>query len=87
MALLYRVMKGKTRPVDAVNPELAQLIERLKSPSRELRPTAVEALDRLRHIQRLPIRRMRLVVALAFAVVLIAGCAHTVGSHPGSRKR
>lgn len=69
--LLREVQKGRTRPVTGVDRHLAELIEELKFPSPEGRPTAAETLQRLRWIEEKPRRRRRL-LATAAALLLVA---------------
>lgn len=69
--LLREVQKGRTRPVTGVDRHLAELIEQLKFPSPEGRPTAAETLHRLRWIEEKPRRRNRF-LATAAALLLVA---------------
>lgn len=68
--LLQAVQKGRTLPLAArMDAHLAALIERLKSLAPEDRPSAAEALHRLRWIGEKPRRRLR---ALGAALALVA---------------
>ncbi len=70
LELLQAVQKGRTLPlVGPMDAHMAALIERLKSLAPEDRPSAAEALHRLRWIGEKPRRRLR---ALAAAVALAA---------------
>jgi eukaryotic-like serine/threonine-protein kinase len=71
-ALLARVQRGETDVPAGVTADLAALIRRLASPLPAQRPTAVDALDRLRWIADKPKRRIR---ALAIAAVLVLAAA------------
>jgi tRNA A-37 threonylcarbamoyl transferase component Bud32 len=71
--LLVKVREGDTLPVSGVSRDLADLIERLKSPDPLARPTAAEALERLRAIRERPRRRARLLAAAVGALVLVLG--------------
>jgi tetratricopeptide (TPR) repeat protein len=73
--LLRRAMRGETTPVSGAPPELARLIERLKSYSPGARPSAADVAERLRWISDTPARRRRraLVAAVWVALLLLAG--------------
>jgi tetratricopeptide (TPR) repeat protein len=73
--LLERAMRGETEPVSGAPPELARLIERLKSYSPGARPSAADAAERLRWIAGTPARRRRrtLVAVVWVALLLLAG--------------
>ncbi len=71
--LLIKAAEGDTLPVAGVGPELAALINRLKSLAPEARPTAVEVAERLRWIRRRPRRRMGWIAASSAAAVFVAG--------------
>lgn len=74
VALLLRVCQGDTLPIRGVDPDLAKLIERLKSPNIALRPSAWDTLEHLQWIQAKPRRkiRRRLQAALTLAFALLA---------------
>lgn len=75
-----KAMIGKTQPVEGLPADLTRFVERLKSHTPDLRPTAVEAVDQLKWIQDKPKRRVKRVVAFAFAGVLVIGSAvSTIG--------
>jgi tetratricopeptide (TPR) repeat protein len=67
--LLKAVQKGRTLPLARMDAHLAALIERLKSLAPEDRPSAAEALHRLRWIGEKPRRRRR---AIGAGVALLA---------------
>jgi len=69
MKMLVRVAKGETVPVIDLDPDLTDLINRLKSPVPEARPTAIETAERLAWIRGKPGRR--LLRRLAAAVVTL----------------
>lgn len=73
--LLLHVMRNECLPIEGVDPEVARLVEDLKHPIPHRRPTAEEALDRLRHILARPARmrrrRLRIAVAATAFVVLV----------------
>lgn len=72
-AVMLKAMRGHTEPVRGLSTDLTRLIERLKAPAPELRPTAVEAASVLRQIANKPKRRLVLAVSLAFVLTLAAG--------------
>lgn len=77
--LLRRVREGSTWPVSGVPRDLAGLVELLKSPQPEERPSAAETLARLRWIRRKPLRRLRKVsMAAAVLAVMAAVGLHMV---------
>jgi tetratricopeptide (TPR) repeat protein len=70
---LEQARKGQTAPVTGVDPDLAALIERMKSLAPGSRPSAVDALERMRWIRGKGRRRLRnalVVVAVSTLVVL-----------------
>lgn len=71
--LLARAQRGETEPVRGIDAAVAELIARLKDPSPAARPTAVEALARLRWIRDRPRRRLIRLGAVAAAVLLLLG--------------
>ncbi len=74
--LLQAVQKGRTLPLAArMDVHLAALIERLKSLAPEDRPSAAEALHRLRWIGEKPRRRRRALGAAVALVVVLLGIA------------
>ena len=78
--LLQAVQKGRTLPLPArgTDPHLAALIERLKSLAPEDRPSAAEALHRLRWIGEKPRRRRRAIGAgLALLAVSLGVARYT----------
>jgi tetratricopeptide (TPR) repeat protein len=74
-ALVERAAGGETVPVTGLPSDLADLIERLKSPAPGARPSAADAGDRLRWIANTPRRRRRraLVAAVWTLLLLLAG--------------
>ncbi len=76
--LLIKVRDADVRPVRGLDPEMADLIRRLESLAPEARPSAAEALERLRRIHDRPRRRLRAaLVALAVLVLALAGLKYT----------
>jgi tetratricopeptide (TPR) repeat protein/tRNA A-37 threonylcarbamoyl transferase component Bud32 len=77
-ARLEAAMRGETTPVSGVDGDLAALLERMKSGSPGSRPSAVDALERLRWIHGKPRRRLNRLVAsgaVAALALLAAGMA------------
>ena len=72
--LLEKVRQGETQPVRGGPRPLVALLEAMKSPAPEARPTASETLFRLRRIRALPARRLR---RLAVAAVLLMAASGT----------
>ncbi|MEM7349333.1 MAG: serine/threonine-protein kinase [Acidobacteriota bacterium] len=73
--MLIKVSQADTLPVAGVDPDLAALIERMKSLAPAARPSAIDVRDRLLRIRDKPRRRrLRLlqVAAMAFLVVIAA---------------
>ncbi len=69
---------GKTLPAIGVGSDLADLIERLKSPAPSRRPTAVETAERLRFIRERPRRIARRAIAAGvLATVALATLKYT----------
>ena len=78
-ALLEQVRKAKTRRVTGLSSDLTSLINRLKSAAPAARPTAHEALERLRLILEKPRRRARKILFISLvAVFLLAGLKYTL---------
>jgi len=74
--LIWLAVNGESRPVKGVQADLATLINRLKSVAPEMRPTAVEAADRLEWIQSAPKRKRRRIELFVVGLVLLtATCA------------
>ena len=72
-AMLIKVARADTFEVKGVDPDLASLIERLKSLAPAARPSAIDVGERLRWIAAKPRRRRRRMlrgVAMAFLVVV-----------------
>jgi eukaryotic-like serine/threonine-protein kinase len=76
-ARLDLARKGVTTPVTGVDADLAALIERMKAVSPGSRPSAVDALERLRWIRGKPRRRFnrRIVAGAIAALALLAALA------------
>jgi serine/threonine protein kinase len=73
--VLEHSQKGISKPVRGLDRDLTDLIERLKSLTPTLRPTAVEAQRRLRWIQQKPQRRLRRAVLAGLFVAAAGGAA------------
>ena len=73
MKLIARVGLGETEPVTGIDPDLAELIQRLESVAPEARPSAVETLDRLWWIRGKGRRLWRRVATLAALFLLLIG--------------
>ncbi|HVS03222.1 MAG TPA: serine/threonine-protein kinase [Thermoanaerobaculia bacterium] len=75
---LEQAMFGRTQPVEGIDPDLAVLVERMKSPSSGSRPSAPDALERLRWIRgkrRRRLQRLLATAAVAALALLAAGLA------------
>lgn len=78
-ALLLTVARGETLPIRGLDRATTQLIERLKNPKIDERPTAHQALQDLRFIRDTPKRRLRRAIASALVLGLIGiGVKYTV---------
>lgn len=67
--LIDRARQGETAPVEGLSTDLTQLINRLKNPAPNLRPSALETVERLNWILAAPRRRMR---RLALTVIFLS---------------
>ncbi|MGZ5442520.1 MAG: serine/threonine-protein kinase [Thermoanaerobaculia bacterium] len=77
--VILRVARGETDPVTGVSHDVTGLIARLKQFAPADRPTAVEALERLKFMTERPQRFMRRAIAAAIVTVLaIGGWRYTV---------
>lgn len=77
--VILRVARGETNPVDGAPKEIAALINSLKQFAPADRPTAVQAVERLRFLIETPQRVARRAIAAAvIAVMLIGGWRYTV---------
>jgi eukaryotic-like serine/threonine-protein kinase len=77
--LLEQARNGTRPPVEGVPADLAALVRRLQSAAPSQRPTAIEALDRLRWIHATPKRRLRrFAIAAAVAIAALGGAKYTV---------
>lgn len=78
-ALLVLAQAGETLPVTGIDPDLAALIERLKSRAPGARPSALETLERLRWIAQKPLRnRRKMLLAAAMVILVLFSAAMTV---------
>ncbi len=83
--MLIKVSQAATHPVTGVDPDLAALIERLRSLPAAARSSALDVGDRLRWIRRKPRRRRQRILrglAMAFLVLVAAVLgfqAHRIG--------
>ncbi len=73
--LLAQVANGESRPMEDEDPAIVSLVEDLKRRNPELRPTAVQAAERIRHALDAPSRQRRRrlqwsLVAASFAALL-----------------
>ena len=76
--MLRKAAVADTRQVTGVDPDLTELIERLKSLDPEARPSAVETSQRLRWIRGKPGRRLlRRLAAVLLAILLLGGLKYT----------
>lgn len=73
MGLTIRAMKGETLPVEHVNADLTALINQLKHAQPNNRPSAREALDRIRWIREKPKRRIKRLIAATLVATLVLG--------------
>ena len=70
--------QARTRPITGVSQDLAELINRLKSPAPTGRPTAVEAAERLHRIREKPKRIIRRFIAAGIlTMAALAGLKYT----------
>lgn len=77
--LLAKVQRGDTEPIVGLDPDFAALIHDLQAIAPEARPSAAEALARLRRLREKPARRRRLIAAAALATLLVlAGLKYTL---------
>lgn len=77
--VLVKVAQAISRPVRGLSAELTRLIEDLKSPAPAARPTALDAVARIRALRDQPRRRMRRLAAAAAAMLLLAaGFKYTI---------
>ena len=78
-ALLERARSGAVPAPKGIDPDLARLIQRLKSLAPSDRPAAVDTLERLRWIAAKPARRVRrLAVAAVVGLVLLGATKYSV---------
>jgi len=77
--ILNLAMKAETVPVAGVSADLATLINRLKSPVPTARPSATEALEKIRRIREKPRRRARnLIIAAVVLMLVLVGLKYTL---------
>lgn len=69
VAQLAKAQTGETVPVTGLSPQLTALIDRLKAPAAAVRPSALDAGERLRFILDEPRRRLRRFLTAAGLVV------------------
>ncbi|HEV8238285.1 MAG TPA: serine/threonine-protein kinase [Thermoanaerobaculia bacterium] len=67
---LAQAARGETKPISGIDPDLAALLNRMQSLSPGARPSAVDALERLRWIRAKPRRRLRRLIATAAVAAL-----------------
>ncbi|HSF17876.1 MAG TPA: serine/threonine-protein kinase [Vicinamibacteria bacterium] len=85
---LERVKRGETESLKGLDPDLLKLIDRMKSLVPATRPTAVEAVGRLRWIEAKPARRRRrFLIAAAFAVLLAFSIGASIQAVQIARQR
>ncbi len=76
--ILSRARRAETLPATGIDKDLAALIGRMKAAAPAARPTAVEALERLRWIRDKPKRRLRrLIAAAVLALIALGGAKYT----------
>ena len=79
LEFVQEVAAGGSRPVGGLPADLTELLERLKARAPTERPTALEALERLRWIRGKPARSLRrAAAAAALLVALLAGLKYTL---------
>jgi len=77
--LIDKAKAGETRPVSGLSSNLATLISRLKSMAPAARPTAVETVERLKHISEKPKRQVRrLIAAGIISAFVLLGFKYTL---------
>ncbi|MBN2385103.1 serine/threonine protein kinase [bacterium] len=78
MARFQAAKRGETLPITGLEPDLTNLINRMKSFYPHSRPTAIDASERLAYIQSRPSRRRRKVLlASGISFLLIVACIMT----------
>ena len=86
-SLVLAITEARTLPVRGVDPDLAALIERLKSKAPARRPSAVDFRDRLRWIEDKPRRRRRgALQAAAMTFLVLASAALALQSQRVGRE-
>jgi eukaryotic-like serine/threonine-protein kinase len=73
--LIGQVSRGETRPVTGIDPGMASLVQSLQAVAPAARPSAEQALRRLRRIRDKPRRRLRLLAAAGAVLLLGLGAA------------
>ena len=71
--LLQKVRDAETLPLHGVDPDVTDLVQRLTRRTAEARPTAAEALERIRWIRGKPSRRNRRLLAVLILVMMVGG--------------
>lgn len=69
--VMLRVAQGETNPVQGIAGDVAALINRLKQAAPADRPTAMEALERLKWLAAKPVRVTRRSIAAAVALMIV----------------
>ncbi|MEE8524640.1 MAG: serine/threonine-protein kinase [Thermoanaerobaculia bacterium] len=78
MQQLALVARAETLPMTGTDPDLAELVTRMKSLDPAARPTAAETVERLRWIRGKPGRRLlRQIAAVLVAILLLGGLKYT----------
>ena len=70
--MLTKVAKAETYPALGIDPDLAGLIERLKSLAPAARPSAIDAGERLRWVREKPRRRRMRGIRISLMILLVA---------------
>jgi tetratricopeptide (TPR) repeat protein len=85
---LRQAREGQTQPITGVDADLAILIERMKAVAPELRPTAVEVVDRIQAVENKPVRRRkRILLAAALGILFLFSVAMSIQTYRVSRAR
>lgn len=71
LLLIANARQGKSLPVQGLDPDLTDLINRLKSVSPSQRPNAATVLEKLQWIAEKPKRKLRKRVTIAFVILLV----------------
>lgn len=87
LATLRMAMEGRTVPVGGVDPDLANLIERMKSRAPGHRPSTVDVAERLGLIMEKPRRRRRRRIVAAVTAVVLVLVSASLGLWQRERRR